>query len=228
MYEFLKEHLGDELFSQVSVKLKDNKTLKLVDLSSGEYVSKNKFDDKLKEVETLKGNLETRDTDLKTLQEDFKGAKKQLKEFEGSDKTISELETKVTELQGKYETDTKTYESQLQAQAYDFAIKEATGAVEFTSKLAKESFISKLKADENKLLVKDGNLQGFDDFVKKFKESDPDAFKAQEPDPAPNEQPNQFQPPKFVAPTSGGQQKAAEGDPFGFNFNAVRDLPAQK
>ena len=41
--EFLKEYLGDELYSQVEAKLKDNDKVKLANLASGEYVSKSKL-----------------------------------------------------------------------------------------------------------------------------------------------------------------------------------------
>ena len=41
--EFLKETLGDELYTQVSEKMKDSK-IKLADLSGGAYVGKDKFD----------------------------------------------------------------------------------------------------------------------------------------------------------------------------------------
>ena len=52
--EFLKELLGDDLYSQVEAKLKDNKDVKLANLASGEYVSKAKYDDK--EAELVKAN----------------------------------------------------------------------------------------------------------------------------------------------------------------------------
>ena len=47
--EFLKEHLGEELYNQVSEALKD-KSLKLADLSTGEYTSKAKHDAELKKA----------------------------------------------------------------------------------------------------------------------------------------------------------------------------------
>ena len=47
--EFLKEHLGEELYSQVAEALKD-KSLKLADLSTGEYTSKAKHDAELKKA----------------------------------------------------------------------------------------------------------------------------------------------------------------------------------
>lgn len=50
--EFLKEFLGEELYSQVEAKLKGNDKVKLANLASGEYVSKAKYDDDLKEKDT--------------------------------------------------------------------------------------------------------------------------------------------------------------------------------
>ena len=40
--EFLKEALGEDLYKQVEEKLKDNKDIKLANLASGDYVSKQK------------------------------------------------------------------------------------------------------------------------------------------------------------------------------------------
>ena len=38
--DWLKEHLGDELYSKVTEKLKDNDKVKLANLASGEYIGK--------------------------------------------------------------------------------------------------------------------------------------------------------------------------------------------
>lgn len=46
--EFLKEILGDDLYTQVETKLKGNDKVKLANLASGEYVSKSKYDDEIK------------------------------------------------------------------------------------------------------------------------------------------------------------------------------------
>ena len=54
--EWLKEFLGDELYSQVEAKLKGNDKVKLANLASGEYVSKSKFDDKEKELQMIQLN----------------------------------------------------------------------------------------------------------------------------------------------------------------------------
>lgn len=49
--DWLKEFLGEELYSQVEAKLKGNDKVKLANLASGEYVSKAKYDDDIKEKE---------------------------------------------------------------------------------------------------------------------------------------------------------------------------------
>lgn len=67
--EWLKEFLGDDLYSQVEAKLKDNEKVKLGNLASGEYVSKSKYDDKIKELDAANGQIET----LTKSAEEYKG-----------------------------------------------------------------------------------------------------------------------------------------------------------
>lgn len=50
--EFLKEILGEELYAQVAAKLEGNKTVKLANLASGEYVSKAKYESDMQAKET--------------------------------------------------------------------------------------------------------------------------------------------------------------------------------
>ena len=56
--EVLKDHLSEETYSAVAEELKD-KDIKLADLSSGEYVSKGKYD----ALETQLNNTQTLLTD---------------------------------------------------------------------------------------------------------------------------------------------------------------------
>ena len=75
--EFLKDHLGEELYNQVTEALKD-KSVKLTDLSQGGYVAKKKFDDEQEKVKTLTTQLQgaTKDLDkLKGLKPEEKDAK---------------------------------------------------------------------------------------------------------------------------------------------------------
>lgn len=50
--DWLKEYLGEELYSQVKEKLEGNDKVKLANLATGEYVSKDKYDGDLKEKES--------------------------------------------------------------------------------------------------------------------------------------------------------------------------------
>lgn len=63
--EFLKEHLGEELYNQVAEKL-NNTTMKLADLSSGEYVAKGKYEAEVGKNKTLTQNIEELTGKVKT------------------------------------------------------------------------------------------------------------------------------------------------------------------
>ena len=73
--DFLKAILGDDLYSQVESKVNahnsdeanKDKQIKIADLASGEYISKNKFTD----LETEKGNIATQFTVANKLIEDL-------------------------------------------------------------------------------------------------------------------------------------------------------------
>lgn len=146
----------------------------------------------VKEVDTLRNKLETvegdkkaieakynidiaqRDTDLATLQEKLKNA--------GADATkLSNLQTDFDTLQQTYNTAKADYEKQLAEQAYDFAIKENSSKLKFSSNSAKKAFMSDLKA--KKLSMENGKILGFDDFVSAYKEQDAGAFIAENPSP---------------------------------------------
>lgn len=137
------------------------------------------------EVETLRGKLtkaETerdsiqskydtdiaqRDTDLATLQT-------QLKDAGGDADKLATLQTNFDNLQITYNKAKADYEKQLTEQAYDFAIKENSAKLKFSSNSAKKAFMSDLKAKN--LSMENGKILGFDDFVNAYKEQDAGAF----------------------------------------------------
>lgn len=197
------------------------KGAKFVDLTEGNYVSKNKFDDeiaaKTKEIETLNGTISTRDTDLENL-------KKQLEDA-GADATkIQELTDSLTTLQSKYDGDMKSYKEQLKKQAYEFAVKEFTNTQKFTSSAAKRDFERSLLAKE--LKMDKGSILGADDFVKSYMADNADAF-VTEPETPPEPAGNPEDIPHFVHPTDPAGSSGAT-DPTGgfhFNFTGVRPMP---
>lgn len=118
---------------------------------------------------------------------------KELSEKVGGDgETIEDVKKQLTELQAKYDADTKALQGQLADRDYSDAIESAItgGGLKFSSKSAKQAFVATVK--EKKPELKDGKLNGFDDLVKAHKEADPEAFA---PDKAP---------PRVVGPMGGG------------------------
>lgn len=144
---------------------------KFVDLSDGNYVSVNKYNDeitKLKEqLETLNGTLKTRDKDLKELQTKLTDA--------GADADkLSTLSTDLTNLQKKYDIDTQKFKEQLKKQAYEFAVKEFANGYEFSSKAAKKEFIREMTNAD--LKMDDNGIIGGTDFYTRYLEENADSF----------------------------------------------------
>lgn len=171
----------------------------------------------VKEVDTLRNKLETvegdkkaieakyntdiaqRDTDLATLQEKLKNA--------GADANkLSNLQTDFDTLQQTYNTAKADYEKQLAEQAYDFAIKENSAKLKFSSNSAKKAFMSDLKAKN--LSMENGKILGFDDFVNAYKEQDAGAFITENSSPK-NDEPK----PSFSAKTNPGDKTDPQPEP---------------
>lgn len=194
-----------------------DKGYKLADLSTGNYVSKSKYDDDITSRDTtitdLNSQITTRDNDLADLKSKLETA--------GTDnKTkVAELTSQITKLQGDYDTVKNDYEAKLNQQAYEFAVKNFANEKKFTSNAAKRDFINEmiakgLKMENNKIL-------GAEDFVTMYSAENSDAFVVDTPDPTPN--PKDENPkPNFVNPTN--PTPAPEDNAFlnAFNFAGVR------
>ena len=143
---------------------------------------KNKYDEDIKK----------RDADLEDLQKKLKNA--------GVDaEKLKTLETDLATLKTTYEESKGEYEKKLADQAYEFALKQKVDGLKFSSNSAKKAFIADAMKEEMK--IKDGELQGFDSFVKAYKENDAGAFISEEP--------NKQDPPHFSGKSTGtdSQQK---------------------
>ena len=129
-------------------------------------------------IKTVRDELAAEKTQLATVSAE-------LEKLKATPDKSAELQTKLDELQKKYDTDTAELQSKIDGRAYDDAITEAItkAGVEFTSGSARKNFVSELKAA--KLELKDGAITGFDEFLTKQKEADKDAFKVTDPDPKP-------------------------------------------
>lgn len=209
------------------LELCKNNDVKLVDLNEGGYISKNKFESelnaKVKEIETLNGTISTRDTDLEALKQQLEAA--------GADTTkLTELQSQLESLQGKYDADSKAYKEQLKRQAYEFAVREFANTKNFSSQAAKRDFIQSMIAKQ--LKMEGDSILGADDFVKSYTEANEDAFITEMDygyDDDDYEEPEAK--PQFVSSTPGAEDIHTP-DPTGgflnaFHFTPVRPIPQE-
>ena len=176
--------------------------LKLANLATGEYVAKKKYEDDLNSKEgiiaDLNAAIDTRNTDLKSLQEKLDKA--------GTDSSqIESLSGELDKLRKDYDKATKEYNSKLQSQAYEFAVKEFAGEQSFSSNAAKRDFINSMLA--KKLPMENGNIMGANDYMAEYAKDNSDAFVTKAP-----EQPKQPENlPKFASNTTDPNNAGADG-----------------
>lgn len=208
---FDKAENGTLTYEQFKTAMETAKA-NFVDVAEGGYVSKHKYDDDIKardtQITTLNDTITKRDTDLN----DLKG---KLKEA-GTDATkLATLSTDFDNLQTKYDTDIKDYQTRLAKQAYEFAVKEYAGTKKFTSNAAKRDFVQAMIAKDLKL--ENDTIIGADDFVKIYSTDNADAFVVDNPTPDNK--------PKFTNPTPGaGEIPPENGFIKAFNFTGVRSM----
>lgn len=210
---FEKAEGGVLSYDQFMALVQEHKA-KFVDLSEGKYVDKQKYEDDLSardtRIKTLDETLKTRDTDLGNLRTQLEAA--------GTDADkLSKLTTDFTDLQSKYDKDTKAYEKQLKDQAYKYAVKEFTDKLKFTSQAAKRDFVKSMM--EKNFTIENDVIVGASDFVTAYTKDNADAFVVDEPTHpagAGNDKPH------FVDTTNPAGTPAGTPNPFNFNFTGVR------
>lgn len=140
------------------------------------------------------------DDDIKQRDEDLKALQKKLNDAGGDNGKLEKLQEEFDTLQSNYRTAKADYEKQLAKQAYEFAVKEKASSLKFSSNSAKKAFIADALKEE--LKMKDGELQGFDDFVNDYKKNDADAFiKENTSEPNPDDKPH------FSSKSTGADQE---------------------
>jgi len=184
---------------------------KFVDLAEGGYVDKNKYTDDLASRDTritsLDETIKTRDSDLAALQAKLEAA--------GTDASkLSELTTNFSDLQKKYDRDTKAYEKQLKDQEYKFAVTDFANKQNFTSQAAKRDFINSMLSKN--LAVENDTIIGATDFVEAYTKDNADAFVVEK---TPDEGQSK---PHFVEPTKPQGSGGEKTNPFAFSFTGVR------
>lgn len=225
--QFFEQAGGSLTYDELESMIKESGS-KFVDLTDGNYVAKNKYDNEIQnlnaQIEALNGTIGTRDTDLADLKAKL--------EASGADSDkIASLTKDFEALQGKYNEDTKAYEEKLRKQSYEFAVREFANSKDFSSKAAKRDFVQTMINEG--LKMKDGQIIGADDFVNHYKEENSDAFFEDADDwydGEEYEEEAEYTPeyqPQFVAPTPGGEpvHDATQAFTEAFHFTGVRPTP---
>lgn len=215
LFEKSQEPLTYDAFE----KLMKESGAKFADLSEGNYVSKDKFDN---EIASKDGQINSLNDTIKARDKDLKDLKTQLKEAGTDAEKLTDLETQLGNLQSQYKQDTDNYKAQLSKQAYEFAVKDFANSKKFSSNAAKRDFIKSMI--DKKLKMEGDKILGADDFVTAYSTDNADAFIVEEEKKEPEQPKPQFS--NSVNPDI--QQKQDNANPFGFNFIGVRPRPENK
>jgi len=163
------------------------------------------------QINGLQAQVTQRDTDLTALNEKLTAA-------QADAGKLTEAQTALTDLQSKYDTERREWEEKTARHAYEFLVRERANGLKFSSGAAKKEFIR--EAIGKQFQVDGESLLGFDDYVSKYRETDPGAFQNEK-----SEADSQVPPkPDIVLPPTGAKP-TPDGSGFNFRFPGVRPMP---
>ena len=154
----LKELLGEELFKQVNEKL--NEGQKLI-VNDGNYIPKEKFDEKTEKVAALEKQISQRDEQIEQLKEDTNAS--------------DELKSKIEELQEKNEKTKTELQKKLEQQKLDSEIDKA-----LLKRKARNPKAVKALLEMDKVEVTDEGVNGLDEQLESLEESDDYLFEKED------------------------------------------------
>ena len=139
------------------------------------------LDEGSKDIGKEKAKREQVEEDLNTVKQQLADRDKDLEELKKTSCVAAEVQKKLDDLQAKYDAAPQGVQDQITARDYADAMSSSiSGAgLKFSSKAAEKAFRNERK--EKGLPVKDGALEGFEEFVKTQKEADPEAFAPEKP-----------------------------------------------
>lgn len=234
-YEFLKKLFKNKdengnivpmTYEELEAAIDGDKSIKLVDLSGGGYIAKEKYDAK--------------DTELKGVKQQLADANEQINSFKDQD--VDGIKQKVSEWETKYNTDTQELRTQLETQARTHAEELFMSGYKFTSKAAKKGIMDELRSKN--FSIDNGNILGAKEFMESLMDDEDykGAFvtenstsgaegkegtgeESQDPTGVAGEgmngaQSGQGRAPRFATGAKAGGEGTA--NPFNFNFNQIR------
>lgn len=135
------------------------------------------------DVEREKAKTAQVKADLADAQAQLADRLKDLDNLKKSSGDADGLKNQLEALQAKYDTETERYRTQLAERDYSAALSRAiakvTSGVKWTSSAAGREFEASMK--QQKLSLKDGEIQGAKDFFESWKRDNPDAFAPDKP-----------------------------------------------
>lgn len=152
------------------------------------------------QITDLQAQVAQRDTDLSDIQTKLTAAQEDVAK-------LSDVQTSLSDLQSKYDTDRQAWEAKSAQQKYEFLVRERAGELNFSSTAAKREFIR--EAIDKGFTVEQDKILGFDDYVNIYKESDPGAFVV-EKEPEPTPPPDDPKKPDIVLPGNSGAKPGAK------------------
>lgn len=154
----LVDIIGKDAYEGLSEEIRKEYDNKELIINDGTYIPKSKFDNLNEQKKDLENQLKETNDKMQEL----------------SKVDTEELKKQITDLQTKYEEDTKALNQKYESREYDIKLNDYAKDLKFSSNSARKSFMSDLKAKE--LKFENDKLVGFDDFVNSYKENDPSAF----------------------------------------------------
>lgn len=169
--EFLKAILGDELYSQFEERVNafngneanKDKQVKVANLGSGEYVSRLKYDDIVKQMAGKQSELDTANVLIADLKKSTEGNEILQGKITGYETQVADLQHELAETEKNYAFNVLLMDAGVKdAETREFLI------YKYNKKLTEEG--KTLELDENK------HIKGADDIIEGFKTSNPTAF----------------------------------------------------
>lgn len=171
----LKELLGEELMKQVQEKLdKAEGNVKLL-LNDGNYLPREKLNEKTEKITQLEGQIEE-------LKGQIKERNDQLEQLKNDSQASEQLKVRITELETQNKKTAEEYEDKIKQQDDDYKAKlekqKFDSALELALRDGKAKNPKAVKAllDTEKIKLDGESLLGFEDQLKVLRESDPYLF----------------------------------------------------
>lgn len=216
-YEFLKKLFGTPkdgeepkamTYAELEAAIDADKKIQVVDVKAGGYVSKEKLDAKITELDGVKQQLSDANTTIQSYKDmDIDGIKQSAKDWET-----------------KYTQETQKLTAQLAAQERTHAMDMFMGNYKFSSKPAENGV--RAEFEKKNFTLEDGKFLGGDEFMKSIMENDDykGAFVFDDDGDSEDDSHEEEEGKPFFARGTGGaggegvKGKETQFNPFGFNL----------